>query len=172
MRGSRSVEDELTSFVASASADDLVQSALATAYVHWRRVRAADDPTASVSGIVLTTFRSERRRRSSSEVKNRAPVSRRWPWLPASWPPLPHRRRPGGHAATSSGAVPAPRMADTPEEGPASGWIRPEVLGPAGVGTLDDTWGADSPLSPARPPMTLDDLENLVRNDAWVSYQQ
>jgi RNA polymerase sigma-70 factor (sigma-E family) len=84
MRGHSSVDEEFTSFVASASpqlhrtawllttssaaADDLVQSALAKADVHRRRVIAADDPTAYVSGIVLKTFLSERRRRSSTEV--------------------------------------------------------------------------------------------------------
>ncbi len=84
MRGSTSVDEEFTSFVAAASpqlhrkawllttssaaADDLLQSALAKAYVAWRRVSAADDPTAYVSGIVLKTFLSDRRRRSSSEV--------------------------------------------------------------------------------------------------------
>jgi RNA polymerase sigma-70 factor (sigma-E family) len=84
MRGSTSVDEEFTSFVASASAqlhrkawllttssaaaEDLLQSALAKAYVHWRRVSAADDPTAYVSGIVLKTFLSDRRRRSSTEV--------------------------------------------------------------------------------------------------------
>ena len=78
------VDEEFTDFVASASpqlhrkawllttssaaADDLVQSALAKAYVNWRRVSAADDPTAYVSGIVLKTFLSDRRRRSSTEV--------------------------------------------------------------------------------------------------------
>jgi RNA polymerase sigma-70 factor (sigma-E family) len=84
MRGSTSVDEEFTSFVASASpqlhrkawllttssaaAEDLLQSALAKAYVHWRRVSTADDPTAYVSGIVLKTFLSDRRRRSSTEV--------------------------------------------------------------------------------------------------------
>lgn len=84
MRASTSVDEEFTSFVASASpqlhrkawllttssaaAEDLLQSALAKAYVNWRRVSAADDPTAYVSGIVLKTFLSDRRRRSSTEV--------------------------------------------------------------------------------------------------------
>lgn len=84
MRGSTSIDEEFTSFVAAASpqlhrkawllttsaaaAEDLLQSALAKAYVGWRRVSAADDPTAYVSGIVLKTFLSERRRRSSTEV--------------------------------------------------------------------------------------------------------
>ena len=39
----------------------------------------------------------------------------------------------------------------------------------ASANTLDDKWGADSPLSAESPPLTLDDLENLVRNDVWVS---
>jgi hypothetical protein len=41
----------------------------------------------------------------------------------------------------------------------------------ASANTLDDKWDADSPLSGERPPLTLDDLENLVRNDVWVSHQ-
>lgn len=40
----------------------------------------------------------------------------------------------------------------------------------ASANTLDDKWGADSFLSAQRPPLTLDQLEDLVRNDAWVSY--
>lgn len=40
----------------------------------------------------------------------------------------------------------------------------------ASANTLDDKWGADSPLSAEVPPLTLDDLEDLVRNDVWVSY--
>jgi RNA polymerase sigma-70 factor (sigma-E family) len=79
-----STDDEFVAFVVAASprlhrkawlltasstdADDLLQSALAKAYVNWRRVNAADDPVAYVSGIVLNTFLSDRRRRSSSEV--------------------------------------------------------------------------------------------------------
>ena len=78
------VDEDFTAFVAAASpqlhrkawllttssaaAEDLVQSALAKAYVHWRRVAAAEDPTAYVSGIVLKTFLSDRRRRSSGEL--------------------------------------------------------------------------------------------------------
>ena len=41
----------------------------------------------------------------------------------------------------------------------------------ASANTLDDKWDADSPLSAESPPLTLDDLENLVRNDVWVSYE-
>lgn len=41
----------------------------------------------------------------------------------------------------------------------------------ASANTLDDKWDVDSPVSAPRPPMTLDDLENLVRNDVWVSYE-
>lgn len=84
MRRSTTLDEEFTAFVVSASpqlhrkawllttssaaAEDLLQSALAKAYVNWRRVVAADDPTAYVSGIVLKTFLSDRRRRSSTEV--------------------------------------------------------------------------------------------------------
>lgn len=39
----------------------------------------------------------------------------------------------------------------------------------ASANTLDDKWGADSPLSAERPPLTLDQLEDLVRNDVWVT---
>jgi hypothetical protein len=42
----------------------------------------------------------------------------------------------------------------------------------ASANTLDDKWGADSPLSADRPPLTLDQLEDLVRNDVWVSYRR
>ena len=45
-----------------------MQSALAKAYVHWRRVQAADDPVAYVHGIVIKTFLSNRRLRSSGEI--------------------------------------------------------------------------------------------------------
>ncbi|MCF6376950.1 hypothetical protein L2K70_04985 [Nocardioides KLBMP 9356] len=41
----------------------------------------------------------------------------------------------------------------------------------AGANSLDDKWSEDSPVSAARPPLSLDDLENLVRNDVWVSYE-
>lgn len=41
----------------------------------------------------------------------------------------------------------------------------------ASVNTLDDKWRVDSPLSADRPPLTLDQLEDLVRNDVWVSYR-
>jgi RNA polymerase sigma-70 factor (sigma-E family) len=52
----------------SHAAEDLVQTALAKAYAAWPRVRSADDPVAYVHGIVLKSFLSERRRRSSSEL--------------------------------------------------------------------------------------------------------
>lgn len=84
MRGGSGIDEEFTSFVvaaspqlhrkawllttSSAAAEDLLQTALAKAYVHWRRVSTADDPTAYVSGIVLKTFLSDRRRRSSQEI--------------------------------------------------------------------------------------------------------
>lgn len=145
---------------------------------------------------------------------------------------------------------PGPLDADTPEGGPAHGWIAPRLRGPAGGGalnvilspgpapgldlvgtdvdvtcggehssdlvrcvelhdergtvvgrrmtsrwrggvtvnevvlrrdggtvqasssnTLDDKWSEDSPVSATRPPLTLDQLEDLVRNDTWVSHQ-
>ncbi|MBA3780942.1 MAG: SigE family RNA polymerase sigma factor [Nocardioides sp.] len=50
------------------SAEDLVQSALTKAYAAWWRVRKADDPVAYVHGIVIKTFLSDRRKRSSTEL--------------------------------------------------------------------------------------------------------
>jgi RNA polymerase sigma-70 factor (sigma-E family) len=50
------------------AAEDLLQTALAKAYVAWGRVRAADDPVAYVHGVLIKSFLSERRRRSSTEV--------------------------------------------------------------------------------------------------------
>jgi RNA polymerase sigma-70 factor (sigma-E family) len=50
------------------AAEDLVQTALAKAYASWSRVRKAEDPVAYVHGIVIKTFLSERRRRSSAEL--------------------------------------------------------------------------------------------------------
>lgn len=41
----------------------------------------------------------------------------------------------------------------------------------ATANTLDDKWSSDSPVSAQRPPLTLDQLEALVRNDTWVSYE-
>ena len=38
----------------------------------------------------------------------------------------------------------------------------------ASANTLDDKWGKQSPTSSAVPPLTLDQLEALVRNDTWV----
>ena len=52
----------------TSAAEDLVQTALAKAYASWSRVRKADDPVAYVHGIVIKTFLSERRRRSSAEL--------------------------------------------------------------------------------------------------------
>lgn len=50
------------------AAEDLVQTALTKAYAAWPRVRAADDPVAYVHGVLLKSFLSERRRRSSTEL--------------------------------------------------------------------------------------------------------
>ena len=84
MRDSPSTDADFTAFVAACSptlyrsawllttsapaAEDLVQSALAKAYVYCRKVRAADDQVAYVHGIVLKTFLSIRRQRSSGEI--------------------------------------------------------------------------------------------------------
>lgn len=48
-------------------AEDLVQSALADAYRHWRKVARAEHPDAYVRRIVVNTHLGWRRRRSSGE---------------------------------------------------------------------------------------------------------
>jgi RNA polymerase sigma-70 factor (sigma-E family) len=50
------------------AAEDLLQTALAKTYVAWSRVRKADDPVAYVHGVLIKSFRTERRRRGSSEL--------------------------------------------------------------------------------------------------------
>ena len=50
------------------AAEDLVQTALAKVYAAWWRVRTAEDPVAYTHGVLIKTFLSERRRRSSSEL--------------------------------------------------------------------------------------------------------
>ena len=50
------------------AAEDLLQTALAKTYAAWGRVRRADDPVAYVHGVLIKTFLSERRRRSSTEL--------------------------------------------------------------------------------------------------------
>ncbi len=50
------------------AAEDLVQATLVKTYVGWWRVRGATDPVAYAHGILVKTFRSDRRRRSSSEL--------------------------------------------------------------------------------------------------------
>ncbi|MFN8194550.1 MAG: sigma factor [Nocardioidaceae bacterium] len=50
------------------AAEDLVQATLVKTYVSWWRVRTADDPVAYVHAILVKTFRSDRRRRSSGEL--------------------------------------------------------------------------------------------------------
>lgn len=67
----RSMQLYRSAFLLTASteaAEDLVQTALAKAYASWSRVRRADDPVAYVHGIVIKTFLSDRRRRSSTEL--------------------------------------------------------------------------------------------------------
>jgi DNA-directed RNA polymerase specialized sigma24 family protein len=50
------------------AAEDLVQATLVKTYVAWWRVRGATDPVAYAHGILVKTFRSDRRRRSSQEL--------------------------------------------------------------------------------------------------------
>jgi RNA polymerase sigma-70 factor (sigma-E family) len=50
------------------SAEDLLQTTLAKSYSAWGRVRRADDPVAYVHGVLIKTFLSERRKRSSGEL--------------------------------------------------------------------------------------------------------
>ncbi len=50
------------------AAEDLVQTVLAKAYASWSRVSGADDPVAYVHGMLINSFLSSRRRRSSGEV--------------------------------------------------------------------------------------------------------
>lgn len=50
------------------AAEDLLQTTLAKVYASWGRVSAADDPVAYAHGVLIKTFLSDRRRRSSSEV--------------------------------------------------------------------------------------------------------
>ncbi|MGW0752971.1 sigma factor [Streptomyces sp. NPDC002587] len=48
-------------------AEDLVQEALGRVYVHWNRVAGADNPAAYAQTVLVRTFLSLRRRRSSAE---------------------------------------------------------------------------------------------------------
>lgn len=56
------------------AAEDLLQAALVKTYAAWSRVRRADDPVAYVHGVLIKTFLSERRRRSSSELPTAEPA--------------------------------------------------------------------------------------------------
>ncbi|PSL08084.1 RNA polymerase sigma-70 factor (sigma-E family) [Haloactinopolyspora alba] len=51
-----------------AEAEDLVQTALTRCFVHWRKVERANDRDAYVHRILLNTFNSSRRRRSTGEL--------------------------------------------------------------------------------------------------------
>jgi RNA polymerase sigma-70 factor (sigma-E family) len=55
-------------------AEDLVQTALAKAYVAWHRVAASHAPDAYVRGILINTNISRRRRRRVSEVLTAMPT--------------------------------------------------------------------------------------------------
>jgi RNA polymerase sigma-70 factor (sigma-E family) len=48
-------------------AEDLVQETLGRLYLHWAKVTAADQPEAYARSVLVRTFLSHRRRRSSSE---------------------------------------------------------------------------------------------------------
>ncbi|WP_033355637.1 SigE family RNA polymerase sigma factor [Kitasatospora aureofaciens] len=48
-------------------AEDLVQETLSRVYVHWKRVSGADNPVAYAQTVLVRTFLSLRRRRSSTE---------------------------------------------------------------------------------------------------------
>jgi RNA polymerase sigma-70 factor (sigma-E family) len=50
------------------AAEDLLQTSLAKTYAAWGRVRRADDPVAYVHGVLIKSFLSERRKRSSTEL--------------------------------------------------------------------------------------------------------
>ena len=49
-------------------AEDLVQETLGRVYVHWRKVSAADNPVAYAHTVLVRSFLSHRRRRSSGEL--------------------------------------------------------------------------------------------------------
>ncbi|WP_406202056.1 SigE family RNA polymerase sigma factor [Kitasatospora sp. NBC_01560] len=48
-------------------AEDLVQETLSRVYVHWRKVAGADSPSAYAQTVLVRTFLSLRRRRSTGE---------------------------------------------------------------------------------------------------------
>ncbi|MEU6237601.1 SigE family RNA polymerase sigma factor [Kitasatospora sp. NPDC047058] len=48
-------------------AEDLVQETLSRVYVHWNRVAGADNPAAYAQTVLVRTFLSLRRRRSTGE---------------------------------------------------------------------------------------------------------
>ncbi|MFJ2864375.1 SigE family RNA polymerase sigma factor [Kitasatospora sp. NPDC087314] len=48
-------------------AEDLVQETLSRVYVHWNRVAGADNPVAYAQTVLVRTFLSLRRRRSTGE---------------------------------------------------------------------------------------------------------
>ncbi|MFF2145010.1 SigE family RNA polymerase sigma factor [Kitasatospora sp. NPDC058190] len=48
-------------------AEDLVQETLSRVYVHWKRVARADNPVAYAQTVLVRTFLSLRRRRSTAE---------------------------------------------------------------------------------------------------------
>jgi RNA polymerase sigma-70 factor (sigma-E family) len=51
-----------------AAAEDLLQSALTDAFVHWKKVCRANHPDAYVRRILLNSYLAQNRRRSSTEI--------------------------------------------------------------------------------------------------------
>lgn len=82
-------------------ADDLVQSALEPAYVHWGRVAAADDPGAYVRTILIRQVAAEGRRRWRSRES-----------LTSDVPEPAADRHPGDGAEDRIDLAPRPRRAE------------------------------------------------------------
>lgn len=61
-------------------AEDITQTALADAFRHWRKVSAARSREAYVGRMLVNAHLSWRRRRSSTEVPERADGPRRRLW--------------------------------------------------------------------------------------------
>ena len=157
MRDSPSIDEDFTTFVAARSAalyrsawllttsapvaEDLVQSALAKAYVHWRKVQAADDPDASDDGDI-------------SCPGNLAPRAQCTELFAADGTTLIGRR-----SSTIFGEVTT--LEDVLRRNGGTVYV-------ATANTLDDKWGRTSPASAEQPPLTPGQLEDLVRNDTWV----
>lgn len=73
-------------------AEDLAQTALASAYASWSRVRRADDPDAYVRRILVNAYRAGFRRRRVSEQLSGLPQDYAKAVVTASSPSQPHER--------------------------------------------------------------------------------